>query len=124
MENWLVSPPVVFVIILALLFLLNRLFSKLAFRSDKSKPGCCESYACGESNFDNTAQPDYSQFFPFAFFFTLAHVATLIITTIPGPIGWAGMPPPAAIPVGVGALVMASLYIIASIVGLSVLLRK
>ncbi len=110
MENWFVSPPVVFVIVLALLFLLNRLFSKLAYRSDKVKPGCGESYACGESNFDNTAQPDYSQFFPFAFFFTLAHVATLIITTIPV--------------AAAGTLSMAALFIIASIVGLSVLLRK
>jgi len=110
MENWLSSPPVVFIIILALLFTLNRLFSKLAFRSEKSKPGCGESYACGESNFDNNAQPDYSQFFPFAFFFTLAHVATLIITTVPA--------------AAAGTLAIAALYIISSIVGLSVLLRK
>jgi len=110
MENLFSSPPAVFVIILVLLFILNRLSSKLAYRSDKSKPGCCESYACGESNFDNNAQPDYSQFFPFAFFFTLAHVATLIITTIPA--------------ANSGALAIAAFYIIASIVGLSVLLRK
>jgi len=110
MENWLASPPVVFIIILALLFILNRLSSGLAFQSDKSKPGCRKSYACGENNFDNTAQPDYSQFFPFAFFFTLAHVTTLIITSIPL--------------IDAGAMVMAGLYITGGILGLYILLRK
>lgn len=110
MSNWLSNPAVVFVIILALLFLLNRLFSRLAFRSNKSETGSCESYACGESSFDNTVQPDYSQFFPFAFFFTLAHVATLMIATMHF--------------VNVGALVIAIFYIIGGIIGLYVLLRK
>ena len=110
MDNWFISPPVVFVIILGLLFSLNRLFRGIAFRSDKTKPGCCKSYACGESNFDNNAQPDYSLFFPFAFFFTLAHVATLIMTTIPF--------------IDAGVLVMAGLYLTGGIIGLCVLLRK
>lgn len=111
MENWLVSPPVVFSIILSLLFILNRLFLRLAYHSlDKGKPGCAKSYACGESNFDNNAQPDYSLFFPFAFFFTLAHVATLMLTTIPK--------------VDAGALVVAMFYIISGILGLYILLRK
>jgi len=110
MDNWLISPPVVFTIVLVLLFILNRIFSKLAFHSDKTKPGCCKSYACGESNFENNAQPDYSLFFPFAFFFTLAHVATLMMTTIPF--------------IDSGVLVMAGLYITGGIIGLYVLLRR
>ncbi len=111
MEKYLVNPAVVFTIILALLFILNRLFAGLAFRSQrKSAPGRCESYACGESNFDNTAQPDYSQFFSFVFFFTLAHVATLIITSIPL--------------VDPGTLVLALFYIIGGIISLYILLRK
>ncbi|MDD5567880.1 MAG: hypothetical protein PHY88_01565 [Candidatus Omnitrophica bacterium] len=110
MSRWFSNPAVVFVIVLALLFLLNRLFSILAYRSNKPKADSCESYACGESNFDNSAQPDYSQFFPFAFFFTLAHVATLMIATMHF--------------VNIGALVIALFYIISSVVGLYVLLRK
>jgi NADH:ubiquinone oxidoreductase subunit 3 (subunit A) len=110
MENWLLSPPVIFAVILVLLFMLNRLFKRLAFHSDKSKPGCSKPYACGENNFDNNAQPDYSLFFPFAFFFTLAHVTTLMITTIPL--------------INAGALVVAMLYVIGGIIGLYVLLRK
>jgi len=110
MDNWLANPAAAFIIVLVLLFALNRLFSRLAFRARKHKEGSCESYACGESNFDNTAQPDYSQFFPFAFFFTLAHVATLMITTMHF--------------VNAGALIMAIFYILGSIIGLYVLLRK
>jgi len=110
MNNWLISPPVIFTLILALLFMLNRLFREVAFHSDKSKPGCTKAYACGENNFDSNAQPDYSLFFPFAFFFTLAHVATLMITTMPL--------------VDPGVLAMAVLYIVGGIVGLYVLLRK
>lgn len=110
MNSWLVSPPVVFLIVLGLLFGLNRLFRPLAFRSDKNEPGCGKSYACGESNYAGNAQPDYSLFFPFAFFFTLAHVATLIMTTIPF--------------IDAGVLVMAGLYITGGIIGLYILLRK
>ncbi len=110
MGNWLVSPPVVFIIILGLLFILNRLCSGIAFHSEKGQASCCKSYACGENNFDNNAQPDYSLFFPFAFFFTLAHVATLMITTIPF--------------VDAGALIMAMFYIICGVIGLYILLRK
>ena len=110
MSNWLISPPVVFIIIFVVILFLNRLFSGLAYRSDKPKAECGESYACGENNYDNSAQPDYSNFFPFAFFFTLAHVATLIITTVPV--------------AARGTLVMAGIYILGGIVGLHILLRK
>jgi NADH-quinone oxidoreductase subunit A len=110
MIKLLITPPIVFIILLVFILILNRLFSKLAYRSDKSKPECGKSYACGENNYDNMAQPDYSNFFPFAFFFTLAHVSTLIITTVPI--------------IKAGALVMAAIYIMGGIVGLYVLLRK
>lgn len=83
MDRWILSPPVAFIILLATGFLLLRLFSRLSFRPKKHTPGEGKAYACGEDNFDNAAQPDYSTFFPFAFFFTIAHVATLIMTTVP-----------------------------------------
>jgi NADH-quinone oxidoreductase subunit A len=40
-------------------------------------------YACGEEVTDHTAQPDYSQFFVFAFFFTVMHVVALVVATVP-----------------------------------------
>ena len=110
MSNWLLNPAVVFIIILVLILLLNKLFCALSFRVNKPAAGSGESYACGESNFDNTVQPDYSQFFPFAFFFTLAHVTTLIITTVPV--------------ADKGVFVMAGIYILGAMLSLIVLLKK
>lgn len=42
-----------------------------------------EAYACGQRNVVHEVSPDYSQFFPYAFFFTIMHVLTLIIATAP-----------------------------------------
>ncbi len=83
MDKILLLPPVAFIIILAVSAGLIYLFGRLSFRPDKHTSGETTSYACGESTYDNKAQPDYSNFFSFAFFFTLAHVATLIVTTVP-----------------------------------------
>jgi len=83
MEKWLFAPPVVFIIILFFSWLLSQLFSRLSFKPKKHSIGEGKSYACGEENYDDASQPDYSIFFPFAFFFTLAHVATLMIATVP-----------------------------------------
>jgi len=56
------------------------------------------------------AQPDYSTFFPFAFFFTLAHVATLIMTTVPVE--------------SLMTFILASIYIIGAVWGLYILFRR
>ena len=110
MNKWLLSPPVTFVIILFFSMMLSYLFSRLSFRSKKPAGDSGESYACGEDNYDHMTQPDYSNFFPYAFFFTLAHVATLIITTLPVET--------------VRSFAIAVLYIIGAILGLYILLRK
>ncbi|MDD5247162.1 MAG: hypothetical protein PHS09_07210 [Candidatus Omnitrophica bacterium] len=84
MSKILLSPPLAFMIIFGFCLFLSFIFSRLAFRNKKEKPpGAGKSYACGEDIADHMAQPDYSQFFPFAFFFTIVHVATLMVTTIP-----------------------------------------
>lgn len=82
MESWLFSPPMVFIIIFGMTVVLNRLLKPLAFKQLKHLKGAAESYACGESNYSCAARPDYSTFFAYAFFFTLAHVATLVMTTV------------------------------------------
>jgi NADH-quinone oxidoreductase subunit A len=110
MGNWLLSPPVTFIIVLIAVLFLSRLASLISLRTPKQKEGTGEPYACGESNYDHMAQPDYSTFFPFAFFFTLAHVATLIVTTVPTET--------------VKAFIMAAIYIIGAIVGLYILLKR
>jgi NADH-quinone oxidoreductase subunit A len=54
-------------------------------------------------------QPDYSQFFPFAFFFTVLHVVALVIATIP---------------VAPDTITIALVYILVASVGLLTLLRR
>jgi NADH-quinone oxidoreductase subunit A len=110
MGNWLLAPPVAFIIVLSASFLFSYLFSKLSFRPKSHTEGEGKSYACGEDNYDHMAQPDYSTFFPFAFFFTIAHVATLIMTTVPVET--------------IQTFILAFLYITGAIIGLYILLRS
>jgi NADH:ubiquinone oxidoreductase subunit 3 (subunit A) len=81
MQN-IYAPGVLFLVVLLFTGVLSFLFSLLSFKK-KGKGSSGEAYACGEEHYDIYAQPDYSQFFPFAFFFTIAHVATLMFATIP-----------------------------------------
>lgn len=110
MHKVLFFPPITFLIILLTTLLLMYLSSKLSYRSKSQTIDSGKPYACGEDNYDPMAQPDYSTFFPFAFFFTLAHVATLIITTVPLET--------------LKAFDMAVVYIIGTAVGLVILLRR
>lgn len=83
MNNFLLSPPVAFIIILLISILMSAISSKLAFKGAKSSSGKLKSYGCGENIENPRLQPEYSQFFPFAFFFTIMHVVVLIIATVP-----------------------------------------
>lgn len=82
MAKLLLSPPVVFLIYLGMSGLLSLLSKRLA-ATGKDSPGKSKSYACGEDMLVNRAQPDYSQFFQFAFFFTIMHVVVLVVATDP-----------------------------------------
>jgi NADH-quinone oxidoreductase subunit A len=83
MDRLLLSPPIAFLIILGVTLLFAAALSKLSFKPKSHGEGETKSYACGEDIPTNLMQPDYSQFFPFAFFFTVLHVVTLIIATVP-----------------------------------------
>jgi NADH:ubiquinone oxidoreductase subunit 3 (subunit A) len=86
MTDLLLIPPVTFLVMLALSWLHSRGFDAMAFKLDPAKPqppGKFKPYACGEDVADHRSQPDYDQFFPFAFFFTIVHVVALIVTTVP-----------------------------------------
>jgi len=82
MQDFLMSPPVVFVVFLAISsgvsLVSKRLSARGADAAAKMRP-----YACGESMEENRGQPDYSQFFKFAFFFTIMHVVALVVATDP-----------------------------------------
>jgi len=109
-QRMLLSPPFAFIIILITTVILSWVFSRWALRKRKNPPGAKKAYACGEDFQEHLIQPDYSQFFPFAFFFTILHVVALIIATVP--------------PETLGVFVMAGIYIIAAAIGLIILLRK
>lgn len=109
-ETCVMWPPVAFGILLVtslvVLWLLGRLSMKV-----KNKPkGATKAYACGEDLPSHMLQPDYGQFLPFAFFFTILHVVALTVTTVPTE--------------SVATFVMAFVYILGAIVGLCVLYSK
>jgi len=104
------SPPVAFATLLVVIGLLVLWASRLSGGLPASSGGALKSYACGEDVKEHHARPDYSQFFPFAFFFTIMHVIALIIATVP-----AG---------NMRVFGMALLFIVASAMGLFILYRN
>jgi len=109
--NILLFPPVVFIISLLFVAALSLLLSPLSAKparvsgSAKHKP-----YGCGEDVPADQAKavPDYQGFFPFAIFFTLLHVAGLMLAT------WSFNPLSAGVELAVGyaAAVMVILAIL------------
>ncbi len=109
MSQWLLTPPAAFVILLLAVFVLYGLSKRLAARPTKDAPGKRKLYACGEDLPIQRVKPDYKQFFPFAFFFTMMHVVALVLATIPSG--------------DVGLHNLAFVYIGGAIVGLLILFR-
>jgi NADH-quinone oxidoreductase subunit A len=82
MGYWLLLPPICFVVLFALILGLQTASGTLAARGTES-PGKRKAYACGEDMARNRVQPNYDEFFPVAFFFTIMHVVVLILATAP-----------------------------------------
>ena len=105
----LLSPPIAFLILLAAaaleLWSLRALTVKGIETFGKRKP-----YACGEDIQHHRLQPDYSQFFSLAFFFTIMHVVAMVITTVP--VG------------SLSASLLAVAFTLSAAVGLAALFRK
>ena len=109
MQEILLSPPVAFIIVLVVSWLLSFFSAKLAFHRKGATGALTKAYASGEDVKQHRVQPNYSQFFPFAFFFTILHVVTLVVTT--------------ARTETVGSFVIAIVYILGALIGLLVLFR-
>jgi NADH:ubiquinone oxidoreductase subunit 3 (subunit A) len=106
MKNIILSPPIAFLI----LIFLSAAFTfavRIFAAKGKDSVGKTKSYACGESSYTNKTQPDYTQFFAFAFFFTIMHVVALIIATVPK--GISGLP---------------ILYLVTALMALFILFRR
>jgi hypothetical protein len=110
-QTFLLVPPITFGIVLLAVLGLSAVLSRLAFRVRKTRSGgATEPYACGEDFPIPMIQPNYGQFLPFAFFFTILHVVALMIATVPVET--------------LATLAFAGLYVLGAVVGLSVLYRK
>ena len=106
----LLSPPVVFIVIMLAAIFFAYVLSKLALKPKSVPAGLTKEYSCGEDIKTHMIQPDYSQFFPFAFYFTILHVVALMIATVP----MATMQ----------TFMIAVVYILGAIVGLFVLYKR
>ncbi|HZW48956.1 MAG TPA: hypothetical protein VFF80_02310 [Bacillota bacterium] len=82
MEAILLSPPILFVFFFFLLRFSSRWLSRYANKSPLDERAL-DAYACGQRNIENYVNPDYSQFFQYAFVFTVAHVMILVVATAP-----------------------------------------
>jgi len=80
--DFLISPPVAFVLFLAVAWLLVVLGRRMAPKLNKVG-GKLTSYACGEDMPGAKVQFGYRLFFFIALFFTIMHVAVLVIATVP-----------------------------------------
>ena len=108
----LLAPPVAFLIVLVAMLaeLWGLKIFSAGLRAPKEPGGRFKAYACGEDVKDHRAQPDYSQFFHFAFYFTILHVVALFVSTVPTETA--------------GAIAIALLYIAGAVIGMFILLEK
>jgi NADH-quinone oxidoreductase subunit A len=106
----MLAPPIAFGVVLVAALCLSAALSRLALKPKTHPGGATKPYACGEDLPSSPMiQPDYGQFLPFAFFFTILHVVALTVTTVP---------------VGTGAaVVFALVYVAGAVLGLRVLFR-
>lgn len=102
----LLAPPVTFGIYLLLSVGISALSKRLAARGTDSEAKE-QAYACGEDMPENQGQPDYSEFFKFAFFFTIIHVVALVVATDPA-----------------GLTVISAVYLGVTVLALFMLLRR
>jgi len=109
-ERIIFSPPGAFIITLFVVAILSKLLGSCSSGKRKDQTDAKKAYACGEDFDGHFIQPDYSQFFPFAFFFTILHVVALVIATVPAET--------------TQILAIALVYVFSAIIGLLILLRK
>ena len=83
MSGFWFFPPLAFGIVLLLVVGHVALYEGAWPSAASRAPARRKSYACGEDMDENSFSPDYSQFFSFAFFFSIMHVVALMVATMP-----------------------------------------
>jgi len=107
--NLVLSPPIAFPVLLLACGLLYMGLGGLTLKKKGFVEGLTKPYACGEEQID-VVQTDYGQFLPFAFFFTILHVVALMVTSVPIDT--------------LGSYLIAVLYLLGALAGLSILYRS
>lgn len=111
MNNLLLLPPIAFLVVLIFVAFQLMFFGKYGCKAKTDvSSGKCKPYACGEDVPLNKVNPEYRQFFSFAFFFTIMHVVALVVTTYPSK--------------DINALSISLVYVIGAVTGLVILFRK
>jgi NADH:ubiquinone oxidoreductase subunit 3 (subunit A) len=90
MSQFILYPPIAFIILLIITYLLYKGMSLLGPRT-KIEGKKLATYFCGEDIPGKRVHPAY-HFFRFAFFFLILDVAALVIATVPsGSAAWLGI---------------------------------
>jgi NADH-quinone oxidoreductase subunit A len=106
----LLIPPVALTLLIFFVWAFSAAMSPLAFKRKGPRGALDKPYAGGENLETHRVQPDYNQFFPFAFFFTILHVVTLIVATSLTGIA--------------GSIAFAILYVLGALLALYILFRR
>ncbi len=83
MKEILYSPPVVFLLLVAVLGAASLLLSRYSVRGEAASGRALDAYTCGQRGFKDYINPNYDRFFSFAFVFTVMHVLTMVVATAP-----------------------------------------
>ncbi|HEY9595452.1 MAG TPA: hypothetical protein VHE79_13305 [Spirochaetia bacterium] len=110
MSVLILVPPVALTILVLVVWGLSGASATLGFKRKEPRGAIDKPYAGGENIERHRVQVDYDEFFPFAIFFTILHVVTLIVATTPGHT--------------LQSLVMAVIYILGALLGLFILMRR
>ena len=103
-------PPVALTLMVLIVWGLSSASRTLSFKRKEARGALDKPYAGGEDVQKHRFQPDYSQFFPFAFFFTILHVVTLIVATSPART--------------LESFATAVIYVLGALLGLFILFRR
>ncbi len=110
MSTLILVPPVALTILVLVVWALSGASRGLSFKRTGERGALDKPYAGGETIATHRVQVDYGQFFPFAFFFTILHVVTLVVATSPG--------------LTLQSFGIAAVYVLGALLGLFILFRR
>ena len=110
MSFLLLVPPVALTLLVLVVWALLGASADLSFKRKGERGALDKPYAGGETLQTHRVQVDYGQFFPFAFFFTILHVVTLVVATSPAR--------------NLEGLAISLIYVMGALLGLLILFRR